>query len=167
MPPKRGSPYTQAHEQALEPGQAKAFAKSANNDPRPSRKNMRPDASALPCTPRVVARVLDACAQHDGEFSDSAAWAALDPGLTAQLLDAAFTLPGLAPLLSIGLPQALDGLGRARTRPIATHAAMAQLFTRDLPLPGYRRLWRDSICTAHLAQLIAQHARTHKRIRHV
>lgn len=120
---------------------------------------MRPDASALPCTPRVVARVLDACAQHDGEFSDSAAWAALDPGLTAQLLDAAFTLPGLAPLLSIGLPQALDGLGRARTRPIATHAAMAQLFTRDLPLPGYRRLWRDSICTAHLAQLIAQHAR--------
>jgi diguanylate cyclase (GGDEF)-like protein/PAS domain S-box-containing protein len=74
-------------------------------------------------------------------------------------MDAAFRLPGLVPPNPVELQQALKGLGPARVQPIATHAAMGQLFSRNLAQGAYRRLWREAVCTAHLAELLAQKAR--------
>jgi diguanylate cyclase (GGDEF)-like protein len=106
----------------------------------------------------VVARVLDACVQGEADFGQSAAWAALDPGLAARLLDAACSLPGVTPPCPLGLPEAFVGLGPNRVQPIVTHAAMGELFAQSPALTAYGLLWRDAIRTAHLAELIAQKA---------
>jgi diguanylate cyclase (GGDEF)-like protein/PAS domain S-box-containing protein len=118
---------------------------------------MRPDASTLPCASRVVAHVLDACASGDSEFSRGADWAALDPGLATQLLDLAYSLPGLtdAPA-ALDIDQVFSLLGPARIRPLANRAAMEQLFSRAVAQADYRNLWQDAVRLAHLSQLIAQ-----------
>ena len=78
----------------------------------PDNNQKKIEVSGLPCQPEALSRLLDICNRDDGDFSPAAAVVALDPGLTAKLLDAAFKVPDQNSRKFVSLTEVLAGLGQ-------------------------------------------------------
>lgn len=126
------------------------------------------EASGLLCLPEALVLLLDACDQGDIDCMAAAAAAALDPGLTARLLDAVFTASDFRPQKFPTLADALIRLGQGAVRTLAVHAAVDHLFAAGAGLNNAEgkcgestafdsyHFWRKAVRGAHLAQLLAR-----------
>lgn len=118
-------------------------------------------ASKLPPFPRVAQRVLDLLKDPLVSASQLVEVVQLDPGLTANCLKAVNTAFYGLPRSVDNLGQALTFLGNARFIEVVLNSASLELL-RD-GQPGYElpqgELWRHSLATALLTQILAQRAK--------
>lgn len=83
---------------------------------------------------------------------------ALDPGLTVQLLDIAFTASGSNPRKFVALADVLGNLGYSTIRTIAVHSAVGHVFAQESEPGAFdaTQHWRKALRGAYLAQLLAR-----------
>ena len=116
------------------------------------------EVSDLPCLPEALCLLLDRCNRDNDDVGPAAAVAGLDPGLTAQLLDAAFSVSNHKQQKFISLGDALGKLGFSHIRTIAVHAAVSRVFDRGSAWVAFdlAHYWRKALRGALLAQLLAR-----------
>ncbi len=89
------------------------------------------EAMDLRCLPQSLVRLLDACNGAEADMSMVAATAALDPGLTMLLFDAALATPAGDARKFVNLAEVLGRLGQPGLRATAVYAAAGHLDLAD------------------------------------